>query len=78
MEFLITLVTLGVCDLQRTIRFYPDGLGLAARAEGEDSIAISSPSGVRPALSPLRGLAEDVETPESLIHGRGADDLAAL
>ncbi len=60
MEPRITLITLGVADLPRSIRFYRDGLGLPTKAKDEDSIAFFSTSGVRLAVYPFHKLAEDI------------------
>lgn len=65
----ITLVTLGVADLQESIRFYRDGLDLPMDdREADDPIAFFSLAGTRLALFPHESLAEDVTvSPE----GRG-------
>ena len=54
----ITLITLGVSDRERSIRFYRDGLGLPKR-EGPDGIAFFETSGTWLSLYPRSSLAED-------------------
>jgi catechol 2,3-dioxygenase-like lactoylglutathione lyase family enzyme len=60
MEPRITLITLGVADLPRSIRFYRDGLGFATSAKDTDGIAFFATNGTRLALYPLDKLAEDI------------------
>src|ERR1043165_433656 len=60
MEPRISLITLGVTDLPRSIRFYRDGLGFATKAKESDSVAFFSTAGTRLALYPLDKLAEDI------------------
>ncbi len=60
MEPRISIITLGVEDLQRSVTFYRDGLGFPTTyAEGQ-GIAFFSTAGTRLALYPLKALAEDV------------------
>ena len=54
----ITLITLGVSDLERSIAFYRDGLGLPKR-DGPDSIAFFETGGTWLSLYPRESLAED-------------------
>ena len=58
MEPRITLVTLGVSDLDRSIRFYRDGLGLPKRA-GPEGIAFFETRGTWLSLYPRESLAKD-------------------
>ncbi len=59
MEPRLSIVTLGVADLPRSVAFYRDGLGLPMiNAEGE-GIAFFQLDGVRLALYPRVALAED-------------------
>jgi len=58
----ITIITLGVGDLPRAIRFYRDGLGFPTDAEDDASIAFFMTGGVRLALYPRKALAEDIST----------------
>lgn len=60
MEPRITLITLGVTDVARSIRFYRDGLGFATSAKDDDPIAFFATSGARLAVYPLDKLAEDI------------------
>jgi hypothetical protein len=56
----ITIITLGVEDLQRAVRFYRDGLGFPTDAKEDASIAIFMTGGVRLALYPKEALADDI------------------
>ena len=58
MEHRITLITLGVSDLERSTRFYRDGLGLP-KSDGPDGIAFFETRGTRLSLYPREALAED-------------------
>jgi catechol 2,3-dioxygenase-like lactoylglutathione lyase family enzyme len=60
MEPRISIITLGVTDLDRSIRFYRDGLGFPTKAGNGASIAFFRTSGTRLALYPLDRLAEDI------------------
>ncbi len=55
----ITIITLGVEDLQRSIDFYEKGLGLPRKDESE-SIAFFEMGGTMLALYPRDALAEDI------------------
>ena len=59
MEPRISIITLGVTDLPRSIRFYR-GLGFQTTASEDDPIAFFRTSGARLALYPLEKLAEDI------------------
>jgi len=58
MEPRISLITLGVSDLDRSIRFYRDGLGLPKR-EGPEGIAFFEMRGTWLSLYSREALAED-------------------
>lgn len=58
----ISVVTLGVKDLQASLRFYRDGLGFAAEGETKD-IGILKMEGTRLSLHPRESLAEDATVP---------------
>lgn len=60
MEPRISLVTLGVEDLERSIRFYRDGLGLPQR-DGPSGIAFFETRGTWLSLYPRAALAEDAQ-----------------
>jgi hypothetical protein len=60
MESRISLITLGVADLERSFRFYRDGLGLPTQMTPEKGIVVFATSGTRLALYPYEKLAEDV------------------
>ena len=59
MEARLSIVTLGVADLQRSIRFYRDGLGLPMREGGGDVVAVFETHGTWLALFPRDSLAAD-------------------
>jgi catechol 2,3-dioxygenase-like lactoylglutathione lyase family enzyme len=60
MEPRISIITLGVTDFVRSLRFYRDGLGWPTRATDTADIAFFNTAGTRFALYPLDKLAEDV------------------
>ncbi len=60
MEPRISIITLGVADLQRSLRFYRDGLGFPTTMDGEKGIVFFQTQGVCLALYPHDGLAKDV------------------
>ena len=63
MEARISIITLGVTDLPRSVRFYRDGLNLPLVYEDVDDIAFFDLGGTRLALYPRAALAEDVGVP---------------
>ena len=60
MEPRISIVTLGVTDLPRSVQFYRDGLGLSLYDENTESIAFFRNRGTWLALYPREALAADV------------------
>jgi catechol 2,3-dioxygenase-like lactoylglutathione lyase family enzyme len=60
MEPRISLITLGVKDLERSLRFYRDGLGFPTTWEPEKGVIFFQTSGVCLALYPYEHLAKDV------------------
>lgn len=62
MEPRISIITLGVKDLARAIRFYRDGLGFTTKATEKDPIAFFETSGTRLALYPLNELKDDISS----------------
>jgi catechol 2,3-dioxygenase-like lactoylglutathione lyase family enzyme len=60
MEPRISIITLGVVDLVRSVRFYRDGLGFPTSYKDGEPIAFFSTGGARLALYPLDKLAEDI------------------
>jgi hypothetical protein len=60
MEPRITLITLGVADLPRAVRFYRDGLGWPAIYKEGGPIAFINTTGTRLSLYPLKELAADI------------------
>lgn len=61
----ITLITLGVSDLKRSIRFYQEGLSLPLREPADDSIAFFPLKGAWLALFPRAALAADANVSPS-------------
>ena len=59
MEARLSIVTLGVTDLERSTRFYRDGLGLPVHEAGSASITFFLLNNVMLALFPRAALAED-------------------
>lgn len=60
MELRISIITLGVMDFVRALRFYRDGLGWPTRATESSDIAFFNTAGTRFAIYPLVKLAEDI------------------
>jgi uncharacterized protein len=60
MEPRISIITLGVTDFVRSLRFYRDGLGWPTRATETSEIAFFNTIGARFAIYPLEKLAEDI------------------
>ena len=60
MEARISIITLGVRDMERSYRFYHDSLGFPAVNKPEDGIVFFQTAGTRRAIYPLDSLAEDV------------------
>ncbi len=67
MEARISIITLGVSDLARSVQFYRDGLGLPLLGDVE-GIAFFQMKGTQLALYPREKLAEDAGVPP---EGRG-------
>ena len=59
MEPRISIITLGVTDLARSVEFYRDGLGLPLVDEDTESIAFFQSRGTWLALYPRESLAAD-------------------
>jgi catechol 2,3-dioxygenase-like lactoylglutathione lyase family enzyme len=87
MEPRISIITLGVSDLARSVRFYRDGLGLPLRQDSGDEIAFFETRGTWLALFPRAALAEDAAVPAdgagfpgfTLAHNvRSRDEVDAL
>lgn len=60
MEPRISIITLAVADLPRSVEFYRDGLGLPLADENTESIAFFRNRGTWLALYPRQALADDV------------------
>jgi len=69
MEPRISIITLGVSDLPRAIRFYRDGLGFPTDAKDDAEIAFFVTSGTRLALYPLEKLAGDISPGVAISRG---------
>ena len=59
MEPRISLITLGVSNLERSFRFYKEGLGFPTKMTPDGGIVVFATSGTRMALYPYEKLAED-------------------
>ena len=70
MDARISIITLGVADLERSTRFYRDGLGLPQQA-GPDGIAFFETRGTMLSLYPREALAEDALVPHEGSGFRG-------
>jgi uncharacterized protein len=70
MKAKISIITLGVKDLQASLKFYRDGLGFALAGENKD-IAILKMEGALLSLYPRESLAKDATVPPkgSGFHG---------
>ena len=62
MEPRISIITLGVTDFVRSLRFYRDGLGWPTGATDASEIAFFNTTGTRFAIYPLEKLAEDISS----------------
>lgn len=60
MESRISIITLGVKDLERSLRFYRDGLGFPTTRKAEQGIVFFQTSGTCLALYPYEMLAKDI------------------
>jgi hypothetical protein len=60
MEPRISLITLGVTDLQRSFNFYSTGLGFPTTRTPDEGVVFFQTSGVALAIYPLDELAHDV------------------
>lgn len=60
MEPRLSIVSLGVSDLDRSYHFYHDGLGFPTTRDPEQGIIFFQTNGVCLALYPLEKLAEDI------------------
>lgn len=76
MEPRISIITLGVADVDRSVRFYRDGLGLSTSAREGDPIAFFATAGTRLAVYPLERLAEDIGPKISPAKGFGGITIA--
>jgi catechol 2,3-dioxygenase-like lactoylglutathione lyase family enzyme len=63
MEPRVSFVTLGVSDLQRSLKFYRDGLGFPLSSASKGDVAFFKTGGVVLALYPTDKLAEDAKVP---------------
>lgn len=70
MEPRISIITLGVKDMARAIRFYRDGLGFPTDAKDDAGIAFFGTTGTRLALYPLPKLAEDIAPDVAVASGQ--------
>jgi uncharacterized protein len=61
----LSLITLGVTDFERSLKFYRDGLGWKLSSASQDDVAFFPMGGVVFALFPREKLAEDATVPAS-------------
>ncbi len=70
MEPRVSLITLGVNDLERAVTFYRDGLGWPKSGVGGDEVAFFKTGGVVIALFPRASFAADAGLdPDGVEHG---------
>lgn len=69
MEPRISIVTLGIRDFDRALRFYRDGLGFPTKAREGDPVAFFMTGGVRLALYRLEPLADDIASGTEISKG---------
>ncbi len=62
MEPRMSIITLGVKDLESAYRFYHQGLGFPTNSKPEDGIIFLQTAGTRLALYPIEKLAEDISS----------------
>lgn len=70
MEPRISIICLGVADLDRSVRFYRDGLGFPTNYKAGEQIAFFSTNGTRLTLYPLDKLAKDISPSLQPIRGQ--------
>lgn len=71
MQARLSLITLGVADLDRARRFYVDGLGLPMRPESQASVVFIELNGLWLSLFSREALAEDARVPSAGSGFRG-------
>jgi catechol 2,3-dioxygenase-like lactoylglutathione lyase family enzyme len=72
MEPRVSLITLGVADLQRSLKFYRDGLGLPTTWTGDKGVVFFSTRGTAISLYPLADLAKDISPDYEAAHQAAA------
>ena len=72
MEPRISLITLGVKDLELSLRFYRDGLGFPTTWNGDKGVIFFQTRGVCLALYPYEKLADDVSDSFQVPRGKFA------
>ena len=70
MEPRISIITIGVANLERSYNFYHEGLGFPTNGKLEEGIIFFQTNGVCLALYPLEALAEDVSPTQSAERGK--------
>ncbi|MBX3443035.1 MAG: VOC family protein [Planctomyces sp.] len=75
MEPRISLITLGVSDLDRSLRFYRDGLGLPTTWTGDKGVVFFRTGGTRLALYPQADLLRDVGRTDAPRSGDAAPSI---
>src|SRR5579864_5429941 len=74
MHYNLSLLTIIVSDMQRSIDFYTERLGLALKARYGDEFAIVEAPGLSISLHPAKGTKQK---PGSVSIGLGVDDVEA-
>ncbi len=64
MEPRLSLLTLGVTDFDRALRFYRDGLGFPVSSASQGDVAFFRTGGIVLAIYPREKLAEDATVPD--------------
>lgn len=68
MEPRVSLITLGVSDLPRSVKFYRDGLGWPTGHEEGGPVAFFDLRGTKLSLYPIGHLAEDISADQSAVR----------
>ena len=71
MEARVSFITLGISDLQRSVKFYRDGLGFPLSSASKGDVAFFKTGGIVLALYPSDKLAEDAHVPSAGSGFRG-------
>jgi uncharacterized protein len=78
MEPRISILTLGVSDLERSVKFYRDGLKLPTNYKAGEGIAFFQLTGTWLALYPSEALAEDANLPAARSRSRARQGIGGV